>query len=249
MRLVTWNLNNRVGKVRFRPEAARAAAALGADLLVLTEYFPRQHHWQFCQTLAEAGFVNQLLSNQPSEIANRVLIASRFPMERDGLALPVFDEQFPANTLAVRLPNLGLRILGLRVPAYSGEQRELRIRAWEWLETAATKLHDVPAVILGDLNVRVSDSRAPFEAAFRRILGSGWQRAVPAGGHSFFGHNGLRSEIDHFLATPHCKIRGAEYVISLPGMTLAGTHDAISDHAALVADVDVCPANESTKQI
>jgi len=37
MRLATWNLNNRVGKVPFRPEAAQAAIALDVDLMVLTE--------------------------------------------------------------------------------------------------------------------------------------------------------------------------------------------------------------------
>ena len=35
MRIATWNLNNRVGKTRFRLDAAEAAIALGVDVLVL----------------------------------------------------------------------------------------------------------------------------------------------------------------------------------------------------------------------
>ena len=80
MRIATWNLNNRVGKVRFRPEAAAAAIALGVDVLVFTEFFPRQHGDKFRATLASAGWTEQLMSAQPSEVANRVLIASKLPL-------------------------------------------------------------------------------------------------------------------------------------------------------------------------
>src|SRR5687768_7739147 len=108
MRLGTWNLNNRVGKVRFRPEAARAAVALDSDVIVFTEYFPQQNHQQFCHVLAEAGRVHQLVSPEAAEAANRILIVSRLPLERDGLVPPDLDRQFPANVLAVYLPTLGL---------------------------------------------------------------------------------------------------------------------------------------------
>jgi hypothetical protein len=240
MRLATWNLNNRVGRVRFRPEAAYAAVALRADLVVFTEYFPQQHHPQFCQALAEAGWVHQLLSLEPPETANRIHIASRMPLELDRLSLPNFDNQFPANTLAVQLPTLGLRVLGLRIPAYGHRQSGLRLRSWEWLETAAAQLRQWPAVILGDLNVPASFGRGTIGGLLRRILDSGWQRAAPGDGYSYFGPSGMRSEIDHILATRHCKIRDAEYVIAVTGFTLAGTADALSDHAALVADLDIC---------
>jgi endonuclease/exonuclease/phosphatase family metal-dependent hydrolase len=238
IRLATWNLNNRVGKVRFRPEAAHAAVALGADFVVLTEYFPQQHHRQFCQVLAESGWIHQLLSHEPDEIANRTLIASRLLLERDSLALPDFDRQFPANTVAAHFPTLGLRVLGLRVPAYKPRD-PLLLRGWEWLETAAARLRETPAVILGDLNVGALPDRKGVGACFRKILDSGWERATPAGGYSYFGLSGERSEIDHVLATPRCTVRGAEYLTSLPSFNLAGTPGALSDHAALVADIDI----------
>ena len=238
MRLATWNLNNRVGKVRFRPEAAQAVVALSADLIVLTEYFPQHHHRQFCQVLAEAGWVHQLMSREPTEVANRTLVASRAPLEVDVLALPDFDCQLPANIVAAHLPTFGLRIVGIRVPAY-GPSNPLLLRSWEWLETAAAALRETPAVIMGDLNVRPSPDRSGVGACFRRLLDNGWQRAAPTGGYSYFGPTGVRSEIDHALASPRCKIRGAEYVVSVTGFTLAGAQNALSDHAALVVDLDI----------
>lgn len=45
--LCTWNLNNRVGKVPFRLEAAKAAASLKADVLVLTEFYPADREGEF----------------------------------------------------------------------------------------------------------------------------------------------------------------------------------------------------------
>jgi endonuclease/exonuclease/phosphatase family metal-dependent hydrolase len=239
MRLATWNLNNRVGKVRFRPEAAQASAALGADLVVFTEYFPQEHHQRFSQALVELGWIHQLLSREPKEVANRTLIASRLPLERDPLALPDFDEQFPANTVAARVPGFGLRVLGLRVPAYGAEQQALLKKSWEWLENTAASLLGEPAVILGDLNVRGSPSQKDGEAHFRRILESGWKRAAPAGGSSYYGASGVRSEIDHVLFSTRCTARSAEYVTSAAGFTLAGAPSALSDHAALVVDIEI----------
>ncbi|HEY1861060.1 MAG TPA: hypothetical protein VGG61_11930 [Gemmataceae bacterium] len=104
IRLATWNLNNRVGKVRFRPEAAHAAVALGADFIVFTEYFPPKHDRQFCQVLAESGWMHQLISDEPDdpdEKANRTLIASRLPLVRDGFrTAPTSDLSLRRGELA-----------------------------------------------------------------------------------------------------------------------------------------------------
>lgn len=239
MRLATWNLNNRVGKIPFRPEAAHAAVLLGADVLVFTEYFPQHHHAAFSEVLASAGWANQLLSHEPAVTANRVFMASRLPLVRDALPLPTFDHQFPANLLAASLPTYGLTILGVRVPAYRSEQTPLLLKSWEWLEHASARLRETKAVVMGDLNVQASSTRGPAGESFRRILDSGWQRAAPASGYSFLGHTGKCSVIDHLLTTQHCRHLAAEYVTSVPGFTLAGEADAISDHAALVVDLEM----------
>jgi hypothetical protein len=55
MKIATWNLNHRAGTTRFRAEAARAAGNLEADVLVLTEYFPKTHHEEFVSELRSLG--------------------------------------------------------------------------------------------------------------------------------------------------------------------------------------------------
>lgn len=55
MRFATWNLNNRVGKVRFRTEAADAALALDADGVVFTESFPNDQHKVSAERLRRAA--------------------------------------------------------------------------------------------------------------------------------------------------------------------------------------------------
>src|SRR5438105_3578547 len=124
MLIGTWNLNNRVGKVRFRPEAADAAVALGTDILVLTEFYPQQHEETFVSTLREGGLVYQKKSLDTGEIANRVLIASRRPLQPLELPLPRFDLQFPANISAATAD--GLSVIGIRIPWYSGPNRKNR---------------------------------------------------------------------------------------------------------------------------
>jgi endonuclease/exonuclease/phosphatase family metal-dependent hydrolase len=228
-----------VGTVRFRPEAAHAANALQVDLIVFTEYFPQQNHDLFCKDLEASGLAHQFLSKDPEEKANRVLIASRYPLAPEDIVLPTFDHQFPANIAAVRIPGAGLRVLGLRVPAYEQKARELLIKSWDWLESAAVNLRHSPAIIIGDLNIRLSSRDAVGGAHFRRILNNGWTRFSPNGGHSYYGSRGIRSEIDHVLVTNNCRIRKADYVLAEQDFKLAGTKEALPDHAALVAVVEV----------
>lgn len=236
MRIATWNLNNRLGRVPFRKEAARAAAALDADVLVLTEYFPQAHHDAFVATLMAEGWSEPLMSWEPSAKANRVLITARVPVERDELSLPKLDQQFPANILAVRLPSSGLRLLGLRVPYYNGDTYARLRPSWEWIETTARCLLPEAAVIVGDLNVAVDSPVRRCGDVFRRILESGWQRAEPHGVGGYM-RGRWHSEIDHLLASPGCVIRDARYVNTAGSFVLAGVGEALSDHSALVADV------------
>src|SRR6185295_1064410 len=119
------------------------------------------------------------------------------------LELPTFDQQFPANLLGVRLPALGLSVLGVRGPAYEERPSRLLFAAWDWLEATAASLKGSPSVVIGDLNIQTSSSASRAGDHFRRILTSGWHRAEP-GGPTFFGYKDRTSEIDHVLATNHC---------------------------------------------
>jgi endonuclease/exonuclease/phosphatase (EEP) superfamily protein YafD len=224
MIIATWNLNHRAGTRPVRLEAANLATGFGADVLVLTEFFPRQHERQFRATLAHAGWSEQAVSSETREGANRVLIASTLPLVAMTLELPTFDQRFPANLLGVKLPSLGLSILGVRVPAY--QTAPLRHSAWDWIQVVAASVRSEPFIMAGDLNASRHSKR------LRRILDSGYHRADP-GGPTFFGYNGRTSEIDHVLATSHCIITDARCV----------RDSAVSDHAAVICRVELESSN------
>ena len=81
------NLNNRVGKTRFRHDAV-GAVVLQADIAALSEYYPRQHHQPFC-TGQSAGIPTGWFPTIMARLANRIIIASRFPIEPPCSALDV----------------------------------------------------------------------------------------------------------------------------------------------------------------
>ena len=238
MKVATWNLNNRVGTVRFRPEAAAAACSLDADVIAFTEYYPQQHHEQFVEDLSRRGWTHSMLSVETHETANRVLVASRLPLVPVGLELPAFDGQLPANLVCVDEPVSGVRILAIRVPAYKPKQSgELR-KSWEWLSATAAELSSRPALIIGDLNVQPARKHGVDVEHLQRLLKSGWTRVAPTTGYSYRGQSGHTSEIDHALASRSCRVRSAEYVTTSGGFELVGSGNAISDHAALVVHME-----------
>lgn len=240
MLIATWNLNNRVGTVPFRPEAADAAIALQADVLVFNEYYPQGHSAAFANSLKMAGWQHQEMSKDTGVKANRVLIASRLPLKQLDLKLPDFDQQFPANLLCVTVPANGISIIGVRVPWYAKETIGLACRSWDWIVSTAASLVDSPAIILGDLNAGLKSSKSRGGDHLRSILLSGWHRAIPQGPASFISDKGHTSEIDHILGTSACQFSEARYVTCVDQHILAGTRTAISDHAALIARVEVC---------
>jgi hypothetical protein len=239
MLIATWNLNNRAGKVRFRPEAADAAIALDTDVLVFTEYYPKEHEHTFARTLRDAGWSYQEKSRDTGEIANRILITSRLPLKPLAIRLPDFDRQFPSNVLCVGVPAAGVAIVGVRVPWYNRGNVGLVVHAWDWLESTAAALRNRPSIILGDLNTELKSNHSRGGEHLRRILRSGWHRAAPAETSSFFGNGGQTSEIDHILGTDLCGFGNARYVTEFNGYLFAGGKDAISDHAALLAEMTV----------
>lgn len=237
MIIATWNLNNRVGNTTFRPEAANAAIALNADVLVLNEYYPQHNEAEFSRVLYDAGWLHQQMSSDTGVKANRVLIASRHPLIPLEIPLPDFDLHYPANVLCVGMPSIGISIMGVRVPWYDKQDAELAVKAWDWLEKTASTLVDQPAIILGDLNVGLKSYGPRGGNHFRRILQSGWHRAVPKETASFFSSHGQQSEIDHILGTGKCQFQNTHYVTEFGGYVFAGGKQAISDHAALLAEV------------
>ena len=232
--VATWNLNHRIGRTRFRAEAVNVIAALQADVVVLTEYYPRDHESVFRADLSNAGWPYLLASENVGEIANRILIASRLLLEPFPLPLPDFDRQFPPNILCATIPAAGLRVLGVRIPAYIRKDKPLILPSWDWLESTLPGLHDMPTVVAGDLNANVDSPRAQGDH-FRRILADGWRRCAPKGQGSYFSVKGRWSDIDHLLCNGDLDFADARYVTEAGGWNLAGAAGALSDHAAVLA--------------
>jgi exonuclease III len=233
----TWNLNNRAGKARFRPEAAEAAGALGCDVLVLTEFYPQKQEQSFRELLAAQGFSHQLISANVPQVANQVLAVSRIPVQPLFLDLHSCDHQFSSNLLGFSVPSNGFSVLGVRVPAYRRNSASLLSDAWQWLQNYAESMVDTPAIILGDLNVALTSRKNCASKHFRHILESGWTRAQPELRATYFGHGGRKSEIDHLLVTRYCNIRSAEVVKERNGYSYAGSKTSISDHAVLQCNI------------
>jgi endonuclease/exonuclease/phosphatase family metal-dependent hydrolase len=237
--VASWNLNHRVGKTRYRPEAIDAAMALNADAIFFNEYFPRQHHEDVARRLTLGGWTHQLISSQTTDIANRVFVASRIRVEVDeSIPLADFDQQMSPNSLCVSFPETGLRVLAIRVPYYTGKDRPLTKVAWDWIERTAGALVGAPAIIVGDLNVEVNSPPRMGGTHFRRMLESGWSLATPTDEPSYFSSQGARSTLDHLLHSSAVMVSDASFVTAAGDWHLAGQKDALSDHAAVVAQID-----------
>jgi endonuclease/exonuclease/phosphatase family metal-dependent hydrolase len=188
--------------------------------------------------LASRGFAHQVASEPPAGArANRVLVASRVPIESYQLDVPAIDIHLPANVVAVRVSHLDLTIVAVRVPWYAGKDAPNLMRTWEWLSAVAADNNDRPTVLMGDLNVSMASPAARGASHFRSILENGWKRAPS--GPTYLGNGGKGSEIDHILATEQCVLTNSTVVSMVGQYELAGTSGAISDHAALMCDVSV----------
>ncbi len=58
MKILTWNINHRIGKKKIPLEMADALASLSPDIIVLTEYVQGPSHDRFLNDLKSNGFTN-----------------------------------------------------------------------------------------------------------------------------------------------------------------------------------------------
>ena len=168
MKIAAWNLNNRVGKVPFRLEAAAAAIAVDADIYVFNEYYPQSHGKAFQAELESAGWVHQAISVQTDEKANRVLIASKNPIAPLPLTMPAFDQQFQSNLLGVKILDLNISLLGIGMPWY--KSKALVTSAWSWLEETAASLISQPSIIIGDFNATEQSSAVSVSKGVNHVV-------------------------------------------------------------------------------
>ena len=133
--MLCWNVNNRVGRTTFRPEAANAAMETGADVLVFNEFFPGPQLEPFQRSLRDGGWQHQAMSESAGVKANRVLIASRVTFRVQCLPPSTLDGHLTANALCV---DIGVvRVFALRVPTYDGTARQ---HAWDWIAEVSVTL-------------------------------------------------------------------------------------------------------------
>jgi len=230
--VMCWNVNHRLGRMPFRPEAAPAAIATDADVLVFTEFFAQERLQEFRATLHDGGWRYQALSETSGPKANGILFASRVPLTVRHLPPSPVDHHLMSNALHVRIDD-ALEVFSVRVPTYTGQQR---LDAWDWIQKVAADVQLVaPALLIGDLNTSLS-TRAPVPQ-FGGLLRS-WRRLQPLGTGSFFGSNGIVSEIDHALIDGDIDAT-AWYLRSAGDYELANSESAISDHAGLFVQLSL----------
>jgi endonuclease/exonuclease/phosphatase family metal-dependent hydrolase len=234
MRLVTWNVNHRIREKALSPNLAAAIFSLGPDVLILTEFVPGHTREIFYESLANWGLKFRLCSAKTDK-QNHVMIFSRSRLEAGDIFAPPISPAVPSNVLHVRVVDLGMEVLGVRIPDFSKDP-SLRRECWEWILHTAEHIKDRPFVILGDFN---TDPRYPKSRCGDRIamlVDQGWQHAIPLSGASFWTLKGAPVRIDHGFVSRHFAVISAEYVRSNGEFVFAG-RQGLSDHAALVVDV------------
>src|SRR5690242_3209882 len=116
MRLLTWNVNHRMLRRRIPQWVASSIAEQQPSLVVLTEYVEGPDHTRFLDQLSESGLRHHKTS-APNETGNQVLIASAAPL-RSGHVKATLEPYVRENTLHVKVPDLGLNVVGFRLPAF-----------------------------------------------------------------------------------------------------------------------------------
>jgi len=99
-----------------------------------------------------------------------------------------------------------------------------------------------PVVFVGDFNGDPDGKKSPAGTHLAELRSSGWRVPSPEGEWSYISHDGSRrSRLDHVAASPVVQVTNARYVTTVEEIVLAGPSEVspISDHAALIVDVDI----------
>lgn len=237
MRIVSWNINHRARERRIPDQLVRAIEALVPDVVVLTEYVPGSSRASFLDALRALGLRNILTSAfAPRE--NHVLIAARSALEPGDIRAPPIAHAVPSNALHVRLPEAGFELLGLRLPDYS-KQPKTRRACWDWILHTAAAVRGRPFVLIGDFNTDPAYPRARCGDRIGLLKDSGWQHQFPESPPSYRTPRGDGVCIDHAFVTPHFELRRVSYIAQAGTHVLFGAEGALSDHAALLIELQL----------
>ena len=245
MRITCWNI--RAGGGRRAREIAEQIEAWRPDVLALCEFRATEPSRALAAQLFASGWTHQRTTadaNQPN--INAILIASKYPLRtvrlrraseqpHRWLHVNVAAPQALA-VLAVHVPN---RAFGCKVP-FLGAVTDA-VKVWRGPQ----------ALVLGDTNsgrIGIDEETPTFNAIEDAWMAGmedlGWRdafRRVHAKSREFTwyspnGRNGFR--IDQAFLNPQlaARLTGAAHHWGRAGR---GRHDQLSDHAALVLDLDL----------
>ena len=251
MRLVTWNI--RGGGGAGAASIAEVLNLLDADVAVLTETTAKRTP-ELSAALSAGGWLHVEATSPPANEYG-ALVASRAPTRRVPL-----DDQGPAahRALLVAIDRHALMVAGcyMPLPASGGRGSTLQVDFWRWLtETLDHRQHEA-LVVAGDWNTCAAVDGAgrdlPCADHLIGLQQRGWRSAFRvaqpmARARSWWHHTGSGFRIDDAFVSPGFRgaVRGAEYVTSVGRHILAWDREGarpsstLSDHAALIVDLDV----------
>ena len=239
--IAAWNLHHATDERKIPDEVTTVIESLKPDVLVLTEYVDGASRLGFKDALRSRLGFNQKIGISETVVGqNHVLIASKASQVAPPVRLPcpTFTKAAETNFLHRYLPDIGLDVVGFRVPDYKPAAQ--RASYWEQLEVCILAARDRNAVFIGDFNWQPSEKRTASALAIKRIKQAGFQVVTPDEPWSFINAKGTgTSKIDHAVLTPSLSCRAARYIYKEGDVVLAGPSrdKPVSDHALLWLDV------------
>lgn len=242
MRLVSWNLAHQCREEPIPPSFIEAVNHLNPDLTSLNEYVHGPTRVDLIKSLYDIGLryvhVSMRLNGH-----NQVLVASRYPITIDQLKGPeTMNHGGQANFLHVYIPAAKIEFVGLRAPSYNGIALA---DYWSKLKQIIQSCADRTIVFMGDFNTDPDHPRRTTAKHLLQLRSQGWSLPSPEGSWSFISKTGNGTRIDHAVLSPSIKVISAKYVTEAGSVTLAAPNRlaAISDHAALVLDIETTVSN------
>lgn len=235
MRLVTWNLGQRLNGGHAPDDAITALATLEPDIVILTERLPGPARRSFLSSLAGLGLTHQLAPT-PMPRGGQVVIASRLELVPGLLEACETGNHAPSNMLHAYTPSGVLDVLGLRSPD-SASRPEQRRAGWEWLARAARSLKHRRAILIGDFSICANGEQTDGIDHLRSLTDAGWKHAVPSGGGGYPAVNGDSGSLDHAFLSPSIQQIDTRYALTAAGFRLTGTRQPLSDQPVLIVDL------------
>jgi hypothetical protein len=235
MRLVTWNLGQRLDGGHAPDDVITALAALEPDVVILTERLPGPARQSFLSSLAGLGLTHQLAPT-PEQHGDHVLIASRLKLVPGLLKARAARDDLPPNMLHAYAPTGVLDVLGLKSP-HAGSRPTARRASWERLVRVATTLKHRRAILIGDFDIDAHDGRADGIDHLQQLTDAGWKHAVPTDGGGYPTASGDAGRLDHAFLSPSIQQVDARYALAAAGFRLTGAKESPSTQPVLVVDL------------